>query len=74
MLNKTVYYPTGGGGGGYSRFQVTGMIKGIFLGLKFLILGFFFWEEKLLASIFVPRAQALAMAPRQLCYRRLCKQ
>ena len=31
--------------GGYSRFQVTGMIEGFFGGLKFLILGIF-WERK----------------------------
>ena len=31
----------GGGGGGYSRFQVMGMIEGFFLGLKFSIPGFF---------------------------------
>ena len=31
----------GGGGQGYSGFQVTGMIEGLFLGLKFPIQGFF---------------------------------
>ena len=30
-----------GGGGGYAGFQVTAMIEGFFLGLKFLILEFF---------------------------------
>ena len=31
----------GGGGGGYTGFEVTPMIEGVFLGLKFLILEFF---------------------------------
>ena len=31
----------GGGGGGCTGFQVTGIIDRFFLGLKFLILGFF---------------------------------
>ena len=31
----------GGGGGGYSGFEVTAMIEGFFWGLKFLILEFF---------------------------------
>ena len=34
-----------GGGGGYSGFQVTGMIEGFFLGLKFSIPGFT-WVRK----------------------------
>ena len=29
------------GGGGYSGFEVTAMIEGFFLGLKFLMLEFF---------------------------------
>ena len=46
----------GGGFGKYSGFQVTGMIKGVFFGLKFLIprfVGvenlasiFFFWQKR----------------------------
>ena len=40
----------GGGFGKYSRFQVTGMIKGVFFGLKFLIPRFVGVEN--LASIF----------------------
>ena len=41
---KCIFTP-GGGGGGYSGFQVTGMIEGFFLGLKFSIPGFF-WVRK----------------------------
>ena len=37
--------------GGYSEFQVTGMIEGFFLGLKFSIPGIFGYEN--LASIFL---------------------
>ena len=33
--------PSGGGGGGTYGFQVRGMIEGLFLDLKFLILGLF---------------------------------
>ena len=40
----------GGGFGKYSGFQVTGMIKGVFFGLKFLIPRFVGVEN--LASIF----------------------
>ena len=37
--------PGGRGGGGYSGFQVMGMLEGFFSGLKFSILGFF-WVGK----------------------------
>jgi len=39
------------GVGGYSGFQVTGMIEGFRLGLKFPISGF--WGMKILASNFL---------------------
>ena len=42
---------TPGGGGGYSEFQVTGLIEGF--GLEFSIPGFFLGGEKNLASIFL---------------------
>ena len=38
--------PPRGGGNGVLWFQVTGMIEGFFLGLKFSILGFF-WVRKI---------------------------
>ena len=42
----------GWGGGGYSRFQAKGIIKGFFGGLKFSVLGFF-WVGKFGKYFFV---------------------
>ena len=43
--------PRGRGGGGYARFQVTGMIERIFWGFEIFDFGIFF-GRKILASIF----------------------
>ena len=48
-LMRTLYYQ--GGGGGYSGFQVTGMIEGFFGVLNFRFQDFFGYEN--LASIFL---------------------